>query len=118
MLLPILCKENEDQTVVRYLDDDPTNNFIGNLAWGTQKDNMSDCIDHDRFYYLTDDDRYKGNKDRMIRVIVTDTKTGKVERYNSLNEAARATGVQQSNAWKVLYGLRAHAGGFIFDKEE
>lgn len=29
--------------LVRHLDDDPKNNRIGNLAWGTHQDNADDC---------------------------------------------------------------------------
>ena len=34
--------------VVRHLNDDPTDNYVGNLAWGTQADNMQDCKEHER----------------------------------------------------------------------
>ena len=30
--------------MVRHLDDDPTNNHLSNLCWGTMKDNMQDAI--------------------------------------------------------------------------
>lgn len=36
------------QAVVRHLDGDPSNNNVGNLAWGTQADNMADCVRHGR----------------------------------------------------------------------
>lgn len=36
--------------VVRHLDDDPANNWAGNLAWGTHKDNTKDALDHERFF--------------------------------------------------------------------
>ena len=32
--------------MVRHLDGDPTNNRVGNLAWGTQADNMADAVRH------------------------------------------------------------------------
>lgn len=38
----------EGQNVVRHLDGNPANNEIANLAWGTQADNMADCIRHGR----------------------------------------------------------------------
>lgn len=38
----------EGQTVVRHLDGNPANNAVANLAWGTQADNMADCIRHGR----------------------------------------------------------------------
>lgn len=53
-----------------------------------------------------------------------DQKTLKIEVYNksgefisehaSLNDAVRYYNVQQSNAWKVVYGYRKHTKGFIF----
>lgn len=106
----------EDLPVVRHLDDDPSNNNINNLAWGSQKDNMRDCMENGRWYEFSKEDRQKANKDRVVPVIVTDTRTGIKKSYESLNDAVRATGVQQSNAWKVMNGQRRHAGGFIFER--
>ncbi len=106
----------ENHPVVRHLDDEVDNNYIDNLAWGTQKDNMRDCISNGHFYYPTDEDRYKGNKDRLVPVIVTNMFTGEKKKYESLNDAVRATGVQQSNAWKVMHGRRKHTGGYIFER--
>lgn len=39
----------EHHPIVRHLDDCPENNEVGNLAWGTCKDNTADCMrnDHD-----------------------------------------------------------------------
>lgn len=38
-------RTDSDLDVVRHLDDNPHNNHINNLAWGTQKDNINDmCI--------------------------------------------------------------------------
>ncbi len=36
------------QDRVRHLDGDPTNNVVGNLVWGTQKENCADAIRHGR----------------------------------------------------------------------
>ena len=35
--------------VVRHKDDDPGNDLPGNLIWGTQLENIQDCIAHGRF---------------------------------------------------------------------
>lgn len=35
-----------EQTEVRHLDGDPTNNSIGNLAWGTRAENAADMARH------------------------------------------------------------------------
>lgn len=36
--------------IVRHLDDDPTNNYYQNLAWGTQADNCADCRRNGHMY--------------------------------------------------------------------
>lgn len=41
-----LAAPAEGQIVVRHLDGNPANNSPGNLAWGTQAENMADCIAH------------------------------------------------------------------------
>lgn len=38
----------EGQTCVRHLNGTPTDNRAENLAWGTQAENMADCISHGR----------------------------------------------------------------------
>ena len=45
--------------IVRHLDDDPTNNSIDNLAWGTQKDNHEDCVRNGHFKPFTPEAREK-----------------------------------------------------------
>jgi hypothetical protein len=39
---------SKGQTVVRHLNGNPADNRIENIAWGTQKENMADCIEHGR----------------------------------------------------------------------
>ena len=102
--------------VVRHLNDDPKLNQIDNLAWGTQKDNMRDCEENGRAYRMTPEDRQKSIDKCRIPVEVTNTRTGKKIKFKSLNDAVRATGVQQSNAWKVMNGQRRHTGGFVFER--
>lgn len=46
--MAFLPKPEDGQTVVRHLDGDPSNNHVPNLAWGTQADNMADCVRHGR----------------------------------------------------------------------
>ncbi len=108
----------DNDPVVRHLTDDPDYNVIDNLAWGTQKDNMRDCIENGNFYYPSDEDRRKGNADRLVKTFTIDVKTGETREYESLNEAVRATGVQQSNAWKVMNGKRKQTCGYIFRRAE
>ena len=39
-----LPPKSSDDQVLRHLNDDPTDNRIENLAWGTQRDNMADSL--------------------------------------------------------------------------
>lgn len=100
--------------IVRHLDDDPSNNELNNLAWGTQKDNIRDCIENGNSYRLTDDDRYKGNKDRMIPVMAINIETGEHLYFQSQGEAGRKLSIPQSNIFKVLKNERRSAGGYKF----
>jgi len=40
----LLPPEDPSHVLVRHLDDDPSNNDVSNLAWGTQSDNMVDAV--------------------------------------------------------------------------
>lgn len=104
--------------VVRHLNDDPTYNFIDNLAWGTQKDNMHDCMRNDGFYYFTDEDRRKAHLKQMTPVVATNCKTGEELYFESLSKAASDLGIHQANIWKVVNGERRTAGGYMFRRSE
>lgn len=44
-LMAVAFLPNPDNLpLVRHLNDDPRDNRLGNLAWGTQTDNMRDCV--------------------------------------------------------------------------
>ena len=103
---------------VRHLDDDPTNNDLDNLAWGTQKDNMYDCMINGRFYYFTKLDRRNGNIDRYCKVKATNIATNEEYIFESQNEAARQLNIHQANINKILKGERKTAGGYYFEKVE
>ena len=96
--------------IVRHLDDDPTNNSIDNLARGTQKDNIQDCIRNGHFKYFTDEEREKGLE--KIKRSIWAEKDGVRTEYSSIAEAKRATGAV--NADKVLSGERKQAYGYRF----
>ena len=99
-----------DLPVVRHLDNDPTNNSVDNLARGTQKDNIRDCIRNGHFRYITDKEREKGLA--KVRRPVWAEKDGERQEYKSIAEAKRAPGAV--NAAKVLSGEREQACGYKF----
>lgn len=43
-------ENKSDYPVVRHANDDPSDNRVDNLMWGTQKDNVDDCRSHGRMY--------------------------------------------------------------------
>ena len=103
-----------DLPIVRHLYDDPSQNEYEDLSWGTQKDNIHDCIKNGRAYFLTSKDRYKGNKDRMMSIIAINVKTGEQKTFESQNEASRLLKIPQANIYKVIHGKRHTAGGYLF----
>lgn len=89
--------------VVRHLDDDPSNNELYNLAWGTQRDNAEDSI------------RNKSREDYYIPVVATFIPNGRQFYFASQHEAARVLGVSQGSIANVLSGRCHRAGKWYFD---
>jgi len=102
---------------VRHLDDDPQNNSVSNLAWGTQKDNMGDCIRNGNFGYFTNEDREKAMQKRRTPVIAISF-DGTESYYISQNEAARQLKLHQSDVANVLSGKQKSAHGYRFRRAE
>lgn len=100
--------------VVRHLNDDPTDNELDNLAWGTQRDNALDAILNGKAHFVTPEEREIGLAKKRIPVIATCLQTGVETWFRSQTDAARDLNIQQSNIWKVLNGERSHAGGYSF----
>lgn len=106
--------------IVRHWDDNPKNNYLDNLLWGTQKDNAEDCRRNGRAHYVTPEEREIALEKMRIPVLAINLKTGEETRFRGQGEAALELGLQQANIWKVLNGKRNHTGGYYFkylDKE-
>lgn len=101
----------ENKPIVRHLDDDPSNNSSTNLAWGTQTDNMQDCVRHGR---LAGDTGYAINAKKM-RIIGTSLSTGRIEEFESISEAARQLDLWPQHISSVLKGRIRQTGGWIFE---
>lgn len=106
-----------DYPLVRHLDDDPSNNWIWNLEWGTQAHNMQDAIANGRFYYLSDDDREKAMQARRMAIVAVRVKTGETLYFESQQEAARQLGIDQSSINDVIHGRKTHVRGWYFAKQ-
>lgn len=98
--------------IVRHLNDDPSNNDIENLAWGTQKDNHDDAVLNGHYRGFTDEDRLKNIKKIGCPVELTNIKTGEKMYFSNIAEASNAIGAQHSNLWKVINGQRFQTQGY------
>ena len=100
--------------VVRHLDDNPYNNEVWNLAWGTQYDNVQDCIYNDRFRYFTREDIERANQIRRTPVVAIHLKSGRRLLFDSQQEAARQLGMSQSSIYSVIRGKTRSCNGYYF----
>ena len=103
---------------VRHLDDDGTNGELENLAWGTQLDNVHDCIHNGHFHYLSKEDIEKANEKRRTPIVAIRLSDGKKYYFNSQQEASRELNINQSSINGVILGKRNSAGGYFFSKQE
>lgn len=99
---------------VRHLNDDPSDNEVDNLAWGTQYDNMQDCIGNGHFYYLTKHDIEHANEVRRTPIIAMRLRDGRQRDFISQKEASRILGIDQASINAVIHGLNRSAGGYYF----
>ena len=102
---------------VRHLNDDPSDNEVENLAWGTQSDNMCDCIRNGHFYYLTERDIERANEVRRTPIVAVRLCNGEKLFFNSQQEASRRLGIDQASINAVVRGKNRSAGGYFFAKE-
>lgn len=80
---------NTDGNIVRHLNDDPSDNRVCNLAWGTHKDNTADCRRNGNMYM------------RKVYCFELD------ETYESVTEAAEKLGVTKG---AIVYGCEGKMG--------
>lgn len=106
---------SDGEPIVRHLNDNPIDNDLYNLAWGTQLDNMHDAARNGKVYSLTDEDREKSMVMLQKPTKAINLKSGEEVIFNSLADAARSVGVQQANAQKVVSGKRSHTCGWRFE---
>lgn len=100
--------------IVRHLDDDPENNCVDNLAWGTCLDNVHDCISSGRFRYFTEEDIEAANQKRRKAIVAVDLRTGDKTQFISQREAERVMGISQASISAVILGKRNHVNGYYF----
>lgn len=102
---------------VLHSDDDPSNNCVWNLRWGTPLDNVRDAIDRGRFRYFTKDDREMAMQKRRVSIIAYNFIKDIRYDFVSQCEAERVLGISQGEISAVLRGRRRHVNGWIFAKQ-
>lgn len=106
----------ENYPVVMHHDNNPENNNVTNLSWGTYSDNnkwMYICDRHP--INLNDEQREKAYSKRRVPIIAINCTTGDRIEFVSQHEAARELGVSQQHIWGVLNGYRKSTGGYYFE---
>jgi hypothetical protein len=101
--------------IVRHLNDIPGDNYLENLAWGTQKDNAMDSLRNGTARYPTKEAREKGLAKLRKPILAINLHTREEVMFSGQSEASRVLGIQQANIWKVLNGERKHAEGYYFE---
>lgn len=97
--------------LVRHMDDDHLNNRMKNLKWGTQTDNMQDCVRHGRLVGDTSS-AIKATKKPVIAISKDGTKR---IQFDSQRDAARALNVWPQHISNVLKGRISQTGGWRFE---
>lgn len=116
-------KENPRKVpLVMHKDNDPTNNHIDNLEWGTYSENNQYCWDCGRHPITLNERSYANAKEARRRPVLTiNTTTEERIAFPSQHDAARTLGVSPQHIWGVLKGIRRSTGGYRFEylnKEE
>ena len=101
--------------IVRHLDDDPTNNDLDNLEWGTRLDNWLDSVRNGTAQPPKDEWREIGLRKTRKPITAKNLETGESIFFEKGKyEAARVLGIQYANIWKVLNGQRSSTCGYSF----
>ena len=95
---------NQDgKRCVCHKDNNPSNNNVSNLYWGTDKENQ--------------DQAWRDGLHKNIMPVKQLSMDGKcVNVFASQNEAARKTKVFQQNIAKCVAGTRKSAGGYLWQR--
>lgn len=104
--------------IVRHLNDNPYDNFVENLEWGTQVDNMHDAMFNGSFYHFNEEDHEKAMQKRRMPVIAIRFYDDEELYFESQQEASRVLNVNQSSIYSVIVGKRHGANGYYFVKAD
>lgn len=91
----------ENKRCVCHKDNNPQNNNVNNLYWGTDLENQRQAWNDHLFHSEKPVSQY-------------DMQGNYIRTYKSQNEAGRETNIASANIWKCVHGYRKSAGGYIW----
>ena len=103
-----------DEPVVRHLDDNRKNNNYKNLAWGSQSENIKDCISHGRFNSNIKKAKEAALKMQRKSVVAISLDNDESKTFSSLSEAAEILNLNRGNISNVLSGRQHKTGNYTF----
>lgn len=101
-------KNPNNDVIVNHIDGDKTNNTVENLEWISQKKNVQHSVDT----------RLQGKFTKCV--VQLDKNNKEINRYSSIQEAAKKTGIKHQNISLVCWNKGKTAGGYKwrFTKED
>lgn len=90
---------------VCHKDNNPMNNSVDNLYWGTNQENVYQCVR----------DGLHGLEQKVMQL---DMEGNIIAIYQSVTEAGKTTGIERKNITRVLCGHRKKAGGYAWKRAD
>lgn len=97
--------------IVRHMNNNPSDNRVSNLKWGTQSDNVGDSVKQGRMNYEGMITYNNGRKTPIKAINIT---TGECYVFNSQSDAAKKLKTSQGNVWRSLKN-GGSIKGYIFE---
>lgn len=113
VLMAFVGQPTEEKNLGMHADDNPANNHIDNLSWGSATENTQQCVERGRRKVNTPWLNKFGKEHHNSKVIVQLDSNGiAIKEFHGINDAHRITGINRSCISACCLGKRNHAGGY------